>query len=999
MKLTIVPSVWWMLCCCLVTTSYGIDFETEVRPLLAKHCHKCHGLTTQEAGLRLDARKFAFTGSEQGVVIVPGMAERSSLFQRVATAKAEERMPPEGAALNAAEVATIQKWINEGAKWEENELDRAAMEDPRRNHWAWSVLKPVAIPQLTPEQEKWCRNNVDRFILQKMVEKGLSPSPVADRRTLIRRVYFDLIGLPPTPEQVSSFVNDADPLAYERVVDELLASSQYGERWARHWLDVVRYADTHGYDKDQPRPHAWPYRDYVIRALNTDKPYARFVQEQIAGDVLYPNTGDGMEALGFIAAGPWDLIGHAEVPETKIDGKIARLLDRDDMVSNTMNTFASITVQCARCHDHKFDPVSQGDYYSLQAVFAALDRAPKAYDSDPQLAARRSQLTANKEQLTAQIAAWRKLPPGAAAERLAKLDQRLAQLAELKPGTTSRAAAYGYHSQLAPKADTVKWVQIDLGKSAPLSKVVLQPAYDDFGNIGAGFGFPVRFKIELSDDSTFEKEVVLLADYTAADFANPKLQSLEIAVNLQPARYVRVTATQLALRTDVYIFALAEMQIFNADGENVATKGTVTALDSIEASPRWGKTNLNDHLYPGEKLSSDPAELKRLTQEREALFEKSLDEKTRQSLAQAILELQQVEKELTQLPPLKMVYAGTVYRGTGTFRGTGAEGGKPREIRVFKRGDVREPRELVEPGTLSLVPELAARFALPPTAPEGERRAALARWLTDVRNPLPWRSIVNRVWLYHFGRGLVDSPNDFGRMGQSPSHPELLDWLAGQFRDEGQSLKQLHRLLVTSATYRQSSQSQANKAALDSGNVYLWRMQRRRLEAEAIRDAVLAVAGKLNNTAGGPGFQDFVIEHPAHSPHYSYHLSDPQDERSHRRSIYRLIVRSQPQPFLTILDCADPAMSVDKRNESLTPLQALALLNNRFMLTMADHFSQRLAANSTAPDAQIRLAFQKAFQRDPTPVEQQQLASYAQQHGLSNACRLLFNMSEFVFID
>jgi hypothetical protein len=994
----IVFSSIWIACLTLLPAVHGVEFEKDIRPLLAKHCHQCHSLTLKEAGLRLDARQYAFAGGDNGAVIVPGKPQESPLFQRIASSDRDSRMPPEGEPLTAGQIEAIKSWISAGAKWDENEIDRAAMKDPRRDHWAWSPFDSPPVPTLTAEQAKWCRTKVDYFVLHKMQEKKLTPAAEADRRTLIRRVYFDLIGLPPTPEQIAKFLDDPSPQAYEHMVEQLLASPHYGERWARHWLDVVRYGDTHGYDKDQPRPHAWPYRDYVIRAFNADKPYGRFVQEQIAGDVLYPGTADGIEALGFIAAGPWDLIGHAEVPETKIDGQIARLLDRDDMVANTMNTFTSLTVQCARCHDHKFDPVSQHDYYSLQAVYAALDRAPKAFDVDPQIAARRVQLTAAKTELAAQVAKLRTLQPGAAADRLAALDARIKQLAELKPGTMSLAAEYGYHSQLSKEQNAVKWVQIDLGQSNPLSKIVLQPAFDQFGNIGAGFGFPLRFKIECSDDPSFVNNVVLLADYTTTDFANPLLKPLEIPVNMQPARYVRMTATKLALRSDVYIFALAEMQVFNGEGKNIAPSGAVSALDSIEAPPRWRKSNLIDQLYPGEKLSADPQELARLQTEREKLFDASLDESTRTALAQATRELKHTEQELATLPPQKMVYAGTVHHGTGAFRGTGPDGGKPRKIFVLKRGDVREPREEVTPGTVPLVADLPARFDLPADASEGERRAALARWLTDPRNPLPWRSLVNRVWLYHFGRGIVDSPNDFGRMGQAPSHRELLDYLASEFREQ-QSIKALHRLLVNSATYRQSSATTTEKTAMDSGNVYLSHMNRRRLEAEAIRDAVLFVAGKLDTTPGGPGYQDFVVEHPAHSPHYSYHLFDPNDKRGHRRSIYRFIVRSQPQPFMTTLDCADPAMSVDKRNESLTALQALALLNNRLMLAMADHFSQRLITTSPDVQTQLSTAFQLALCRKPTTQELNQLTAYAQQYGLPSACRLIFNMSEFVFID
>ncbi|HTA28875.1 MAG TPA: DUF1553 domain-containing protein, partial [Candidatus Cybelea sp.] len=337
--------------------------------------------------------------------------------------------------------------------------------------------------------------------------------------------------------------------------------------------------------------------------------------------------------------------------------------------------------------------------------------------------------------------------------------------------------------------------------------------------------------------------------------------------------------------------------------------------------------------------------------------------------------------------------------GSGSFLGTGPNGGEPRLIHVLARGDVRKPGQLVGPGALSWVTALPARFDLPKDAPEGQRRLALAQWITDRRNPLTWRSIVNRVWQYHFGRGLVDTPNDFGKMGQMPTHPELLDWLAAQFRDGGQSLKGLHRLIVTSAAYRQVSTVRAAAAAIDSDNQYLWRMNRHRLEAEELCDAVLSVCGTLDLTMYGPGFQDFIIEKPENSPHYRYDLYDPEEASSHRRSIYRFIIRSQAQPFLTALDCADASMFVAKREETLTPLQALALLNDNFMLAMSRHFATRLEQTGGGLDSEINLGFELAFGRAPLTGERKDLVVYAQQYGLANACRVILNLNEFVFVD
>lgn len=859
--------------------------------------------------------------------------------------------------------------------------------------WSLRPLQRPSIPSVAPGEGQ-VKNPIDSFVLAKLAERQLSQSPEADRPTLIRRLYFDLIGLPPSPKDAEAFLADTASNAYDTLVDRLLASSAYGERWARHWLDVVHYGETHGYDKDQPRPNAWPYRDYVIRSLNEDKPYGRFVQEQLAGDVLFPGTRDGFEALGFIAAGPWDLIGHAEVPETKMDGMVARHLDRDDMVSNTMQTFNSLTVQCAQCHNHKFDPIAQEDYYRLQAVFAAVDRADKKYDVDPSVGRQRRGLTERQTALLARKKELETRSQQRAGPPLVELDGKIASLEK----SAKSSAAAGYHSNIESKPDIAKWVQVDLGRSLPLKSLVLHACKDDFNGIGEGFGFPVRFKVELSDDPAFQTGVTTVADHTKQDFPNPKLNPVSFPAPDRAARHVRITATQLVHRQNDYIFALAELTALTSDGTNAASKATVTALDSIEAAPRWQKVNLTDGWYPGIKVE-ELGNLTELRQQRTNLLAAATTKEDSLELTGLEAELTRLKAEVEGLPPQSTVYVAAVHTGGGAFTGTGAKGGKPRPIHILNRGSIQKPGLEVGPGTLKCLLGLPSSFDLPADHAEGQRRAALAQWLTRADNPLTWRSIVNRVWQYHFGRGLVETPNDFGRMGAQPTHPELLDWLAVEFRDGGQSLKQLHKLIVSSATYRQTSASQAAFERLDSNNRYLWRASRRKLEAEAVRDAVLWVAGKLDTRMGGPSFKDFVIEKPEHSPHYEYHLHDPEDPKSHRRSIYRFIVRSQQQPFMTTLDCADPSMQVGRRNESLSPLQALALLNNSLMLTMSKHFAARLESQGGGLPTQVRTAYYEAIGRPPSASEQQDLEDYARQFGLPPLCRVLFNLNAFSFVD
>jgi mono/diheme cytochrome c family protein len=758
----------------------GDYFGEHVVPILQQRCLSCHNAAERKGDFSLQSATSFF---EAGFVEA-GNPAASHLVEVISPVGGSAQMPKNAEPLSSEEIAIIRKWIEEGAVWPDNFV----IEEPRVTDFGWWSYQPIARPAVPQLEDPWVRTPIDAFILDVLTQKGLTHSDDTDRRTLIRRLTYDLTGLPPTPAQVDAFVNDADSNAYGNLVDRLLDSQHYGERWARHWLDVVKYADTCGYDKDKLRPNAWPYRDYVIRSLNEDKPYSQFVQEQIAGDVLFPGEPDGILGLGFIAAGPWDFIGHVEVSESKIDGRIARNLDRDDMVSNALNTFCSVTVQCARCHNHKFDPITQEHYYGLQSIFAAVDRAERPYNLDPDTARRRLEI-----------------------------EKRLKDL-------------------------------------------------------------------------------------------------------------------QIKLRA-------LQKEVEDAGGGN-----------AIETSGRRD------------------------------LVTKAI-EKTR--------------LELQALPESRMIYAAaTHFVPQANFKPTE---GKVRAIHVLHRGNIRQPLDLATPGLLPL--DGGSDWRIDANTVEGDRRATLARWLTDKHHPLLWRSIVNRVWQYHFGQGIVATPNDFGRMGAEPTHPKLLDWLAAEFRDSEQSLKQLHRLIVTSSVYRQSADDHPDNVATDSSNQLLWRMNRRRLTAEEIRDSILAVSGALDPTMGGPGFYLFKLEKTEHSPHYEYHKFDPNDDASHRRSIYRFIVRSQPDPWMTTLDCADSSQSTPRRNETLTSLQALSLLNNRFNLVMAETFADRLQRESPDLATQVQRALALVAQRPVSVSERDELVSYAESHGLPNLCRFMFNLSEFVFVD
>ena len=987
--------------------SVVVDFIKDIQPILAHSCYACHGPEKQENSLRWDMKAIALKGGVSGPAIIPGNSSQSRMIHLVAGLEKGLVMPQKGERLTPAQIGLLRAWIDQGAQWPDVP-ERKTRSDERGNsdHWAFKTALRQSIPEV--KQKQWPRNPIDHFILAKLEKEKLSPACEADRPTLIRRLTYDLTGLPPTPEEVKHFVFDQRQDAYEQLVDRLLASPRYGERWARHWLDVVHFGETHGYDKDKLRTNAWPYRDYVIDAFNADKPYARFVQEQIAGDVLFPDEPGCIVATGFIAAGPWDYVGHVELPITKTDGLIARYNDRDDMVMTTMSTFQSLTVHCARCHDHKFDPITQQDYYSLQAVFAGVDRAARPYDLDSATHRRRRSLLAERKPLEARQTELNAAFAKVTSPELQRLDQQLAAAnTKLNPDgkREKKSPSNGYHSGIEPKPNAPKWVQIDLGRSLPLDEVRLIPARPTDFSDTPGFGFPVRFRVELSEDAAFNNGESI-AEHTEADFENPGDAPFVIELKARSARYIRVTATRLWERTKDYVFALGELQAFAA-GTNVARRAEVSSHDSIEAG-RWARKYLVDGYSSRGPLSDIAltaedsakrkaleAEVKKLEAEREALFETLLDPALKAARAEVEARLAVVDKKLAALPAPHMVYAAANdFKPDGTF--VPANGVRP--VHLLVRGDVQRPKQLMLPAGLPAVPGPDWNFQLDQPDDEGARRAALARWITDPRNMLTRRSIVNRVWQYHFGKGIVDTPNDFGHMGALPTHPELLDWLAFWFLDNGESLKKLHKLLLTSATYRQSSANDPEYARSDGDNRYLWRMNRVRLDAESMHDAILFVSGKLDFMMGGPSVRPFYYKSD-HSPIYDYTRFDVDSPGAYRRSIYRHLVRSVTDPFMDCLDCADPSLLVPKRNTTLTALQALATLNNPFVVRQSAHFAARLQQISSDRQGQIEAAYRIALGRDPTPQERARLAAYAREYDLASACRVLFNCSEFCFID
>ncbi len=978
-----------MWVCWLVAGSVlGVDFEREVQPILTARCLQCHGESEPEGGLRLSSRMGAMSALESGKrAVVPSKGDESELLRRTSSTNADERMPPKGDPLSAGEQDLLRRWIAEGAIWPE--------------HWAYRKLVPPVLPNLElagATGEDWPRSPIDSFVLAEQQARHLIHAPQADRRTLARRIYFDLLGLPPTPEEVRAFVSDPTPDELEQVVDRLLASPRYGERWARHWMDVVHYAETHGHDQDRPRENAWPYRDYLIGAFNRDLPYATFIQQQIAGDVFSLGDPQAMIATGFLATGPWDESSLQSIREDTIDRQIARYIDRDDIVTTVASTFLSTTAHCARCHDHKFDPIKQQDYYGLQAVFAAIDKADRSYEPDPGVATRRQELLTAKgnlpklreqmdasllaESLQADVAQWEQSIGGA---------QSLWQVlvpAEFKSADGATLTPLADHSLLAsgplPEKDTytitascdlVGLTGIRLEVLSDPSLPVQGPGRQENGNLHLS---EIVVTVTPKNDPANKQILALLnpkADFDQSGWtiAHAVDGNPDTAWGIHPEVGKSHTAT-FELKEPLKIsggFTLTvELRQLHGRHHTIGR-----ARLSVTAAP----LPLAAVALPVEVASAL------------AVPSSERTDRQRADLAAHVLS-QKYERELASLPPQQFIYAGTNQL---------APAGKPRAVQVLKRGDILQPLEEAQPRGLSFLAEHPGSFVLADASNEGERRAALARWISDEKNALAWRSIVNRVWHHHFGRGIVDTPNDFGRMGSFPSHPALVDWLALELQRSGGSLKSLHRRIVCSSTYRQSSAHHPRNAEMDADNHYLWRMNRSRLDAESIHDAIVQVAGTADLTSGGKSVRQFIQTPGIHvTPNVDYQGFDVDAQANHRRSVYRFIFRTLPDPFMESLDCADASQLTPTRTTSVTALQALAMLNDKFTVRQSERLAERILreAGDNASDQIVRL-FELTVNRTPSEREIVSFSSYVSKHGLANACRMLLNSNEFMFVN
>jgi mono/diheme cytochrome c family protein len=897
--------------------------------ILAGHCVACHGPQQKKGGLDLSRRASALAGGESGAAIVPGRPGESPLVEKVT----EGEMPPKGA-LSRDEIAAVRAWVEAGAPYPAEPLS------PRKGGNDWWSLRPirrVVPPALRGPAGAWARNPIDAFVRAGLDAAGLHPAPEADRAALIRRLSFDLIGLPPTPEQVAAFVNDPDPRAYEALVDRLLASPHYGERWGRHWLDVVRFGESEGYETNLPRSSAWPYRDYAIRAFNRDTPFPRFVLEQLAGDKMSADDSDWLTraATGFLVGGTRDIVGNQTV-----EGMLQqRADDLDDMITATGTSFLGLTIQCARCHDHKFDPISQRDYYAIQAVFAGVRHGEREVDA-PDARSRQQEAAAVSAELTA-------------------IDRRLD---ETEPPAN-------------PAADAPTRPMVNPRRNV-----------ERFAPIKARM---IRFTI-LATGNAIEPCIDELEVYTAATASSaPRNVALASAGGVASAssEYPDSAIHKIAHLNDGR-HGNGRSWISRSPGRGVATIiwPEPATIDRIV----WGRDRegvyrdrLATHYYIEAATEPNHWRVIASSVDRVAYAESaaSMAESPGPSAERAELLARRaaIRERLAGLGSTMKIFAGAFSQPGPTY--------------LLVRGDpTRKGAEVVPAGIASVGP----RLTLDAGTAESNRRAALSRWLADPSNPLPARVMVNRVWHYHFGRGIVATPSDFGFNGAPPSHPELLDWLARLYISNGWQLKPIHRLIVLSATYRQSSRLDPAAQSIDRDNRLLWRVSPRRLEAESLRDAILATSGRLDPRMGGPGYNIWEKNTNYVAVYKPRSELGPED---FRRMVYQFKPRSQQDPTFGAFDCPDAALVAPRRNVSTTALQALNLLNSEFIIQQAGFFADRLRTEAGPdPSCQADRGFRLAFGRAPTDAERAAAARLIAAHGTSAFCRALYNANEFVYV-
>lgn len=1090
-----------------------VNFEKQILPIFQAKCLDCHDENLQESEFRLDRKTALLRGGDSGEpAIILGDGKKSHLIKLVRGEEAGHFMPPdEDERLSAEQIQLIESWIDQGAQWPGPD-GVITKEKLTTDHWSFQPIAKVTPPKI---DDSWIINGIDAFILKKLQEKQISHNDVADRRTLIRRISLDVLGLPPTPRQVQQFLKDDSPDAYRQLVESTIQSPHYGERWARHWLDLVRFAETHGFETNRERPNAWPYRDYVIQSFNEDKPYDLFVKEQIAGDSIGNPIG-----TGYLVAGPYDLVKSPDINLTLMQ----RHNELDDMINTTGTTFLGLTIGCGRCHNHKFDPITQTDYYSMQAIFAGVKHGDRNLPVTPsqqkeidqienQIAKLKRSLEKYLQKATpSQFVFIDDEPPAM------ELNAQRPHVELLKPitGHGTNPVGVGRGEQNDPgdfqRSPNLSGGKYSWWKNQPEEPVIawkpgIKGEYRVWLSWGCGWETHSRdARYVLDHDGNPEtrddwEQVAMVNQKNFADGSEPpRDQALwsgffhagVFTIQENEALLLIGGETGTALTADVVLFetvdqsklaqapvrpsfrqpvhpkqnveriapqeakfvrftihatnasepCLDELAIFAGD-KNVALAqagAIATCSSALPGYPIHQLKHVNDGKYGNshswishEKgkgwVQIELAELSLIdriewSRDREGKYtdrlaidyviEASVSGKNWKTIASSrdrlplslptstleseatvyrfdhfspqqakagkslLSELNAAREKLDSLRKTPAVYAGQFVQPGPTHR--------------LYRGEPLAKREQVVPDA----PEIFTELNLNENSPEKLRRKKLAEWIASPENPLTARVMVNRLWQFHFGQGFVTTPNDFGSGGVPPTHPELLDWLAQELISHNWSLKYIHRLILNSATYQQSGKSNPQAIQVDAASQYWWRFPSRRLEAEPIRDSILAVTGVLDLKAGGPGFSAFQVD--AENVRH-YHPKSTYGPEDWRRMIYMTKVRMEQDSVFGLFDCPDAASPVAKRNRSTTPLQALNLFNSSFLLQQAELFSKRLESEKPNDlSSQIDLAFELCFSRLPTQTERDEAIRFITEHQLPAFCRAILNSNELLFL-
>ncbi|MDA7904822.1 DUF1553 domain-containing protein [Rhodopirellula sp.] len=968
-----------------------------VAPVLIRHCLQCHQGNEPSGGLNLTTSETFSAGSENGKPAKNGDLNASLLWDRISSGE----MPPESK-LTTAELGSVKDWVRAGSPWPDRKLHLFDITTEQRagiDWWSLQPLKQTVIPKAFRHE----LNPIDAFVKAKLKSNGLKLSAEADSSTLFRRLSLHLHGINPSQETTIDLINFKS--SYGDHVEKFLDSSRYGERWARHWLDIARFGESNGFERDKSRPDAWRYRDWVINAFNENMPYDKFCRMQIAGDCL-PQTGNkGTIATGFLVAGAYDDVGQSQ--QSAAMRAIVRQDELEDYVGTVSQAFLGLTTNCARCHDHKFDPILQSEYYALCAALDGVKPGRREVTPATVIAETDKQINDLKQKIkkiTTQLAdlenkirreAANNIPADANHQALVlqpvahwdfdqDFDDRLGNLhgepkggAHLKNGKLilDGKQAHVLTSALTQPVHAKTLVanvllhNYEQSGGAAISLLSNSPSRFD----AIVYGERQRRKwIAGSENFVRTTDVSASAESSKSDSRQPVHMAITYATDGTISLYRNGKAYGAPYTRSNPIYYPGETRIgFGIRLLPVGGNRMLTGeIDQASLYDRVLSIEEIQSLANGAKFLSNE-ELSGFITEEQILLRTHLRDELHRLLKQNI----QVQKEFT--------YA--------------VQPRQPQPTHRLVRGNTATPAERVMPAGIASVRGVNPTFGLSVDATDKERRGKLAAWITNEKNPLFSRVIVNRVWQHHFGTGIVRTPSDFGFTGGKPSHPELLDYLANYLIDSGWNLKELHRLIVTSHTWKQAVTENASGKRIDIENRLLWRGNRSRLDAESIRDSILQMAGQLNESGGGPSYQDFRT---FNFNSQFYEVLDREGDQYNRRTIYRMIIRSGRNRLLDAFDCPDPSATAPKRSRTTTPLQSLSLMNHPFTIRMSGHFSNRVrneVGKNTAD--QVKRAIQLAWYRSPTAEEQKTFSEFVQKHDLESLCRVLINSNEFLYVD